>query len=160
MSGELKILKEEIDWNNTSDGVKNFAAKLGIGPNYTPSPIRLRSCPKCDSDEVRVREAHADTSMSYMEGKCKVCKYCDDLEYFKQLDTPFKYEKSDDDWWIVREGTTILGYITQLESKARKPFAWIIKKINGHMLRGTTFSTKTKASNYLKTTIPTGDNNE
>lgn len=40
------------------------------------------ACPRCGSHHVLVREAHADTGMDEMEGRCQSCGYNDDISQF------------------------------------------------------------------------------
>ena len=42
-----------------------------------------RACPKCGSDDIRIREAHADTGMDEMEGTCRKCDHRDDADKFR-----------------------------------------------------------------------------
>lgn len=52
-----------------------FLAKLGLGPNYKPKPIKKYKCPNCKKPNAVYKEVHADTDINEIELQCPDCKY-------------------------------------------------------------------------------------
>ena len=52
------------------------------------------TCPECQSTDVAIREAHADTGMDCMRGRCKKCGFSADLDENKFI----KEEYEDPNW--------------------------------------------------------------
>lgn len=58
------------------------ARRDGRDPDEVAPVGPKRVCPECGSDQISVREAHADTGMDEMEGRCRECKHCADVSKF------------------------------------------------------------------------------
>jgi hypothetical protein len=57
------------------DRMDTFAACLGFGPKYTPTPTPTRECSSCRQKNAYVKEIHPDTDMNEMVIFCPDCNH-------------------------------------------------------------------------------------
>ena len=52
-----------------------FAACLGFGPKYIPTPTPKYECPRCHKTNAYYKEIHPDTDINEIVLHCPECKY-------------------------------------------------------------------------------------
>ena len=65
---DIKCSKED------ADRIDTFAASLGFGPKYKPSPRRTYKCPNCKKTNAYYKEIHPDTGMDEIVLFCPDCR--------------------------------------------------------------------------------------
>ncbi len=73
---------------------RNKTVKVGLAESLNESLRTRYTCPKCQSTDVSMREAHADTGMDCIELRCKKCGFRADLDENK-----FSEEEYEDPNW-------------------------------------------------------------
>lgn len=74
-SGPVETLRQLKDKHVNDPGFVKLMASLGLDPDDPPPPEKKRTCPKCGSRKLVVRERHPDTDINYMEHRCLACGY-------------------------------------------------------------------------------------
>ncbi len=59
------------------DAMDTFAATLGLGPKYTPTPTKKHECPSCKKKNAYYKEIHPDCDggMNEIVLSCPDCGY-------------------------------------------------------------------------------------
>ena len=57
-----------------ADRIDTFAATLGFGPKYKPTPPRTYTCPSCKKTNAYCKEIHPDTGMDEIVSYCPDCR--------------------------------------------------------------------------------------
>ena len=57
------------------DRIDTFAASLGFGPKYTPTPRKEHQCPSCKGKKAYYKEIHPDTDMNEIVLHCSDCNF-------------------------------------------------------------------------------------
>ena len=79
VSGPVSSPRQLKDKFKGDPGMLHMLKVLGLDPDNPPKEEQKKTCPECGCQEVVIRERHPDTEMNYMERRCLVCNYREEV---------------------------------------------------------------------------------